>query len=384
MRIIRCSTEIEEATPMQAQVVDMYVCDMAAPSDTSEIKRLFERGINPETVFAMIGKSEGTGLVDDFGRELAHQSLRETLGEALGISRDEAGDRVAIVLSGGAFGVVTPHVTVVTRQFIDVDQQSTDERLSVGRAFSEPILGEDVGRMAQVEKVASAVRKAQLDAGIHTANQVHSVLVKGPSLSRLSVESARARGADVVTEDLPLSMSYANDGSALGVALALGEVPRENLSDAVIRKDWSLYSDVASTSSGGEKTRAEVLVFGNTTSSASNLRIGHGITRDLIDVNGIKQALRSAGLAFDCCPSPDDLARVVQVFAKLILPAEGTVRGHRITLMEDIDAAKSTKCVGGALIASVIGKTSIFMSGGERNSHQGPPDGSPVAAVVRV
>ena len=133
---------------MQAQVVNMYVCDMATPSDTSEIKRLFQRGIKPETVFAMIGKSEGTGLVDDFGRELAHQCLRETLGEALGITRDEAGDRVAIILSGGAFGVVTPHVTVVTREFVDVDQESTEERLSVGRAYSLPILGEDIGRMA--------------------------------------------------------------------------------------------------------------------------------------------------------------------------------------------------------------------------------------------
>ena len=369
---------------MQAQVVNMYVCDMATPSDTSEIKRLFQRGIKPETVFAMIGKSEGTGLVDDFGRELAHQCLRETLGEALGITRDEAGDRVAIILSGGAFGVVTPHVTVVTREFVDVDQESTEERLSVGRAYSLPILGEDIGRMPQVEKVASAVREAQLDAGIHNSSQVHSVLVKGPSLSRQSVEAARARGADVVTDDLPLSMSYANDGSALGVALALGEVPGDKLSDSVIRKDWSLYSDVASTSAGGEKTRAEVLVFGNSTASASKLRIGHSITRDLIDVSGVKQALRSAGLEFDCCPSPEDLERVVQVFAKLILPAEGQVRGHRITLLDDIEAAKSTKCVGGALVASVVGKTSIFLSGGERNSHQGPPDGSPIAAVVQI
>jgi cyanuric acid amidohydrolase len=370
---------------MQAQVVNMYVRDMTTPSDTSELKRLFKvGGVRPETVFALVGKSEGTGLVDDFGRELAHQCLREALGEALGISRDEVEDRVAIVLSGGAFGVVTPHVTVVTREFVEVEQESTDERLSVGRAYSLPILGEDIGRMAQVEKVASAVREAQLDAGIYSASQVHSVLVKGPSLSRQSVEAARARGSDVVTDDLPMSMSYANDGAALGVALALGEVPREKLSDSVIRKDWSLYSDVASTSAGGEKIRAEILVFGNSKGSASKLRIGHGITRDLIDVGGVKQALRSAGLVFDCCPSPEDLERVVQVFAKLILPAEGQVRGHRITLMEDIEAAKSTKCVGGALVASVIGKTSIFMSGGERNSHQGPPDGSPIAAIVRV
>lgn len=48
---------------MQVQEVDVYMCDMAAPSDTSEIKLLFQRGVEPETVFAVIGKSEGTGLL---------------------------------------------------------------------------------------------------------------------------------------------------------------------------------------------------------------------------------------------------------------------------------------------------------------------------------
>jgi cyanuric acid amidohydrolase len=80
----------------------------------------------------------------------------------------------------------------------------------------------------------------------------------------------------------------------------------------------------------------------------------------------------------------NDLECVVQVFAKLILPAEGSVRGHRVTRLDDIEAAKSTKCVGGALIASVIGRTSVYMSCGERYSHRGPPDGSPIAAVVRI
>jgi cyanuric acid amidohydrolase len=98
----------------------------------------------------------------------------------------------------------------------------------------------------------------------------------------------------------------------------------------------------------------------------------------------VKDALRSAGLSFDCCPSDADLERVVQVFAKLIIPQDGRARGHRNTLLDDIEAAKTTKSMGGALIGSVIGRTAFYMSGGERNSHQGPPGGSPVAAVIRV
>jgi len=42
------------------------------------------------------------------------------------------------------------------------------------------------------------------------------------------------------------------------------------------------------------------------------------------------------------------------------------------------------KALGGMLVASVTGRTTNYVSGGERNSHQGPPGGNIVAAVVRV
>ena len=371
------------------QRVEMFVCPMATPSDTSEVAALFEQGVKGESVVALIGKSEGTGLHDDFGRELADLSLREAVGASMRVPRDEVADRVAIVLSGGSFGVVTPHVTVVTRELVEAaDHQGTTKRLVVGRAFSEPILAEEVGRMGQIRKIADAVRTAREEAQIDAPEDVHCVLVKAPSLSRESIADAEARGKDVVTYDLGMgdrgAMCYANDGSALGVALALDEVPEAGLSDDVVRTDWDLYSAVASTSAGGEKQRAEVFLLGNSVASLSELQIGHGITKDLIDPSGVREALHSAGLDFACCPSEQDLERVVQVFAKLIIPGDGLVRGQRTTLLDDIESAKSTKCVGGALVGSVIGRTTVYMSGGERNSHQGPPGGSPVAAVVRV
>jgi cyanuric acid amidohydrolase len=214
------------------------------------------------------------------------------------------------------------------------------------------------------------------------------VIVKGPTLSREMIDDARSRGKDVVTTDLGAgehgAFCYANDAAALGVALALGEVPEGSLSDDVVRQNWDLYSEVASTSAAPDKVRAEILVLGNSTAGLGDLRIGHGVTKDLIDTTGVKDALRSAGMRFDCCPSDADLERVVQVFAKLIIPQDGRARGHRNTLLDDIEAAKTTKSMGGALIGSVIGRTAFYMSGGERNSHQGPPGGSPVAAVIRA
>jgi len=369
----------------------MRVCSMARPSDTSELEALLDSGeVNAEDVVALVGKTEGTGLHDDSGRELADLKLREAFASRLGIHRDDVPERVSLVLSGGCYGVISPHVTVVTRAWVEVAkaQLPGEPRLVIGRAFSGPILAEEIGRMGQIRTVAEAVRAALGDAGLDDSADVHCVMVKGPSLSPRSIREAEARGQSVVTRDLSVGVSgamcYANDGAALGVALALGEVPEAALRDDVVRRDWSLYSAVATTSAGGENQHAEVLVLGNRAPSLSELRVGHGVIRDPIDTGGVKDALRSAGLAFDCCPSPADQARIVQVFAKLIVPGTDQLRGRRITLRDDLTAYASAKAVGGALVASVTGDPRVMVSGGEQNSHQGPPDGSPVAAVVRV
>ena len=139
------------------------------------------------------------------------------------------------------------------------------------------------------------------------------------------------------------------------------------------------------TSSGGEKRHGEVVVFGNAASSRSALRIGHAVTRDFIDAEGIRDALRSAGLSFsNGAPSPEELAPLVHVFAKSVIPGSDRIRGQRITLLDDADAYQIGKELGGMLVASVTGRTTNYVSGGERNSHQGPPGGNIVAAIVRA
>jgi cyanuric acid amidohydrolase len=115
------------------------------------------------------------------------------------------------------------------------------------------------------------------------------------------------------------------------------------------------------------------------------LRIGHAITRDFIDAEGVRNALRSAGVRFkDGLPDEADLSRLVHVFAKSVIPGSDQVRGHRITLLDDADAYQIGKALGGMLVASVTGRTMNYVSGGERNSHQGPPGGNIIAAVVRA
>ena len=373
----------------RVQRVDVYKIPMASPTDVSGIEALIDKGeLEPQNIVAIIAKTEGNGLVNDFSRGLSELSLKILLSERMGVSRDQVADRISMVMSGGCPGLMSPHFTIFSRQWID-GAETPDKRLVVGVAFTRDLLPEEIGRMGQIEEVGLAVQEAMRDAEISDPQDVHFVQVKNPLLTKPRIADAKRRGKTVVTEETGItyngSMCYANDGSALGVGLGLGEIPREKLSDEMVRRDFSLYSNVSSTSSGGEKTRAEVVVLGNSANSTSPYRIGHSLMRDLIDANGVKEALRNAGLEFACCPSETDLARVVNVLAKAVVPSPGTCRDRRFVMHDDSDiGTKPARAVGNAVIASVIGDTMNYVSGGEVDSHSGPPDGNPVAAIIRV
>ena len=171
---------------MRVQRANLHVCSMARPSDTSELEALLASGaVKAEAIVALVGKTEGTGLHDDSGRELADLRLRELLAGRLGVHRDEVPDRVSVILSGGCYGVISPHVTAITREWVEIDEENLprDPALVIGRAFSAPILPEEIGRMGQIHKVADAVRAAVDDTGISNPADVHCVMVKAPSLS---------------------------------------------------------------------------------------------------------------------------------------------------------------------------------------------------------
>src|SRR5438445_4285308 len=369
---------------MKAQRVELFVRPMATPADTTGLQKLADEGkIKPDTLVALVGKTEGTGFHDDWGRVWADVVLREWTGRFVGIPVGDVANEVIFVLAGGCAGGITPHIAAVTREWVEgPDEKSQDKRLVVGRAGSEPMPPEEVGRMGQIRKVAEATHRAMADAGLTDPKDVHLVMVKVPGLTTASIKDAESRGKTVVSHDLTFGPEgagvYANDAAALGVAMALGEVPEALLSDAVVRRNWDLYSEVAMTSSGGEKRHGEVVVFGNSNASRSNLRIGHAVTRDFIDADGVRNALRSAGLHFtDGLPDEKDLvSRLVHVFAKSVIPGSDQIRGQRITLLDDADAYQIGKALGGMLVASVTGRTTNYVSGGERNSHQGPPGGN--------
>ncbi len=372
-------------------LAELFVCPMRTPADTSEIERLFtEKKVDPHTVVAVVGKSEGSGLPNDYGRLLADLEIRRLLAKLRGQTPEAVAEEVTMAMSGGAPGTVAPHATVLTQRWVDA---RTHEGLSnfgpglvLGRSHTTNILPQHVGRVAQVDATVDAVRRALDDAGVTELSQVHMVIVKGPALSAESITNLIKSGIEPVTKDPGIgpmgSMCYSNDAMALGVGVAMGEIDRGAISDQVIRHDWNLYSNVAATSSGGEKQKGEVLVLANRPDSLSQLRAGHGITTALGQSDGIKNALRSAGLEFDCCPSDEQKSRIAQVFGKFTLPGSPELGGARVTLLDDHEAHHVAKAVGGAVVTSVTGLTMAFISGGEANSHMGPPNGNPICAIV--
>lgn len=348
------------------------------PADASGFEDLVRRGeIDPDTVVAVIGKTEGNGGVNDFTRILADRAYRDVLRRHGG--RDEAAvSAVPMVWSGGTDGVLCPHACLFCR--VDDRRQG----LAVGVALSEEILPEDVGRVPMVDKTARAVQAAMRDAGIASVEDVHWVQTKTPLLTMERIGDARSRGKDTALPDPHGSMDLSNGTAALGVATGLGEVPRERVSDAMIGRDLDVWSSVASCSSGVELDRAQVVVLGNA-GGGGRFRIGHSVMRDALDRAAVYRAIAGAGIRLSGCPSAEEVHdRVVNVFAKCEADPTGRLRGRRQVMLDDSDVHhhRHAKAAVGAVIASAVGDPAVFVS--VAAMHQGPPGGGPVAAIVRA
>jgi len=353
-------------------------------SDASGLSRLVDSGaVSPDGVVAVIGKTEGNGGVNDFTRILADQAFRGVLLERGTRSRAEV-ERIPMVWSGGTDGVLTPHATVFARQpGLAGDGGAGATRLSVGVAMSEVILPEHIGRPAMVATVAEGVRRAMADAGIDDPADVHYVQTKTPLLTMATIEDARARGEDTVTDEPLESMNLSNGTTALGIAVALGEI--EMPATEAIGRDLSLFSSVASCSSGVELDRAQIVVVGNAPGVGGRYRVGHSVMSDALDVDGIYAAIRSAGLDLPDRPAATDLGdRLVNVFIKCEADPSGRLRDRRQVALDDSDVHHHRHIKGavGGVAAAAVGDPAVFVS--VAALHQGPSGGGPVAAVVDV
>jgi cyanuric acid amidohydrolase len=358
--------------------VDVVKFELASPQDVSGLEACFKSGrFSSDSIVALIGKTEGNGGVNDFSRALADLTYRRALRKAGTRSREEIA-AIPMVWSGGCDGVICPHATVFARN--DVTGSSDESRLAIGGAISEEILPEDIGRPAMIEKLAAGVRAAMRDAGIEDARDVHYVQTKTPLLTVNSVADAERRGQTIACR-VQESSGISNGTSALGVAVGLGEIAMPR-ADQICR-DLSLYSSVASCSSGVEFSRAQIVLLGNRKGAGGRYRIGHGLMADMLDMDGVYGAIRNAGVELPDRPRADDIkGRLVAMFIKCEPNRNAKLRGRRQVMFNDSDIPyhRHAKAAVGGAVTAAIGDPAVFIS--VDAMHSGPHGSGPVAAIV--
>lgn len=366
---------------MRTTSVGVFKVATTGPGDVAGLMSLIVTGaIDPASILAILGKTEGNGGVNDFTREYAVAALCTALAPRLGLTPHEVEQRIAFVMSGGTEGVLSPHITVFTRKDVEKPPTGiTGKRLSIGMAQTRDFLPEEFGRSAQISETAKAVKAAMADAGINDPTDVHFVQIKCPLLTSERVAAAAARGNKTATISAYGSMAYSRGASALGVAVALGEIASDVRDDDVLRR-YDLFSKVASTSSGIELMHNVVIVLGNSEGSASEFEIGHAVMSDAIDAPAVVSALSGVGLGAQAKAGRE----LVNIFAKAEASPDGTVRGFRHTMLEDTDisSTRHARAAVGGLIAGLAGTSAVYVSGGAE--HQGPAGGGPVAVIARL
>ncbi|MCG6874447.1 MAG: ring-opening amidohydrolase [Betaproteobacteria bacterium] len=360
--------------------IEVAKVELKSVQDASGLENCIREGrFTADEVAAVIGKTEGNGGVNDFTRILADQAFRAVLLR-LGTRSEREVKAIPMVWSGGCDGVITPHATVFAANAKTGPQNK--DRLVIGTAMSPTILPEDIGRPAMVEKVAEGVRLAMRAAGISNPKDVHYVQTKTPLLTIDSIQDAQQRGNTVACE-VHDSMGVSNGTTGLGIAVALGEIAMPKAEQ--ICRDLDLYSSVASCSSGVELDAAQIVLLGNKSGAGGRYRIGHGVMRDALDIDGIYAAIRNAGLDLPERPRAEDLgSRLVNCFMKCEADHRGKLRGRRQIMLDDSDVHhhRHSKAAVGGIAAAAIGDPAVFVS--VDAMHQGPHGGGPVIAVVDV
>src|ERR1700749_1243730 len=126
---------------MQSNSFDVIRIPTHGPGDVSGLMALIDSGaLEPSSILAILGKTEGNGGVNDFTREYAVAALCAALAPKLGLSAEAVEQRIAFVMSGGTEGVLSPHITVFTRSDAERPANMSGKRLGIGMAHTRDFL----------------------------------------------------------------------------------------------------------------------------------------------------------------------------------------------------------------------------------------------------
>jgi cyanuric acid amidohydrolase len=361
----------------------LYTVLMDGPDDVSGLAKLLDGGeVAPKDIKGIMVTHEGDG----YSRAFTTYAHADMLGERLGLSRDEVIGTIPIQAIAGMAGFLVPHAVVMVRREVEGTEQQV-KRLVVAGGCTRDLLPEEVGTMTHLREVAGTVLRLMEDARISDPKDVHFVFVKGSWPSGAQRKEAESRGKKLAADDRLLLGEMARGMNALGSAVALGEVQESQVDESVLlkRRD-TIYSMLTHCSVGGERRSNAVILLGNTTASVSKSVVGHGMMKDGLDVEGVKDTLKGMGFRFECCPSAKDLERIEYAFVKPKSGEVPTIRGYRHTINSDQVLGpfgwNIEKAPVHAVVASVLGTPIIEVASGAE--HQGPLGSTLLAVVART
>jgi cyanuric acid amidohydrolase len=352
------------------------------PGDVSSLRQAIATGaVNPREIVAVIGKTHGNGLVNDYTRGFLAQSLALLISAATGETPDAVRKRIPFIFSGGVEGVLSPHYSVFTATPSPANA-SGEKALAIGAAFTPELKPEDIGRQRQIDLTADAVIQAMRAARIESPSDVHFVQVKGPAFTQADIVTAAMAGGKPASDNPGKLMGLGRAASALGVGKALGEIAANHAIESAIGKDFNVFSSVASCSAGVEVRVNEIVVVGVSSKWSGSLAIEHAAMTDALDTAGIRQVLSRLNFPEAVQVSTEQASRIRTAFVKCEASRHGTIRGKSHTMLNDgdIDQQRHIRAAVGAIVASIINDTAIFVSGGAE--HQGPDGGGMIAIIA--
>lgn len=361
--------------------VDIFRYPMASPDDVSGMAELLDSGkLKAEELKAIIAQTEG----DVYARGFATVSYEELLSKHLGISKEEVFQRIPMLMIGLTAGLMSPHSVAFATREAEIDSPG-EKRLAVGVVSTRDLLPEEYGTETQVDLVAEAVKQAMDEALIDDVSDVHCVSVKLPAMTGARVADAKKRGKSLYTENPGNASTRAKGASALGVAVALGEVDRKKITNEGINSDFSLYSSVATTSAGNEQTACRVVLMGNSSKSRSKHVIASGVMKDTLDLPAAKETIKKAGLAIEDQLSESEQDKLSAVFINAGANALPHCRGRRHTMFSDFLSGYAgiiAKAVINSVVGSLVGDSMVLASAGWE--HQGPRGSNLIAVIAEA
>ena len=118
----------------------------------------------------------------------------------------------------------------------------------------------------------------------------------------------------------------------------------------------------------------EIIVMGMSKQWRGNLMIDHCVMSDSIDTLSIRNAMERLGIGHK--------SSLKVLLAKAEPSGNGEIRGKRHVMLDDSDIAGSrhARAFVGGVLAGLLGRTDIYVSGGAE--HQGPSGGGTCALIA--